>query len=298
MRQAQDKFTTFVRFFPQTYSLEQQEHKWKKQLAIAQRLVRDYVPLVRAAVADVTDVYIPGGNRELLEAAAVFYGVANCCRLELKRDLSPYVIKTTDGGSYIALVEPECTRSDPEYSPTLHLPSLVACGNMTRSSEKYPVFSWSIDSRLSSREGYWQNNWTCDYEYLYEFMTGAITDCPASAEKFGRLRSRRFLSEDGQVNVMVVRGPSEAFFERIPKLSETILRAFADDALECAKLEARDYPSQLQDLVISWSAGEFVGNTVALMVMDILYGNGTFRPLNDREKITSNLLVFSDVLPA
>jgi hypothetical protein len=41
----------------------------------------------------------------------------------------------------------------------------------------------------------------------------------------------------------------------------------------------------------------FIGNTVALMVMDILYGNETFKELTDREKITSNLLMFCDVLP-
>ena len=38
--------------------------------------------------------------------------------------------------------------------------------------------------------------------------------------------------------------------------------------------------------------GGFVSNTVALMVMDVLYGNGTFRELTDNERVTSNLLMF------
>ena len=33
------------------------------------------------------------------------------------------------------------------------------------------------------------------------------------------------------------------------------------------------------------------------MVLDILYGNGTFRPLTENERVGINLLVFSDVLP-
>ena len=33
------------------------------------------------------------------------------------------------------------------------------------------------------------------------------------------------------------------------------------------------------------------------MVMDILYSNGTFKPLTDQEKVTSNLLMFSDIIP-
>ena len=53
----------------------------------------------------------------------------------------------------------------------------------------------------------------------------------------------------------------------------------------------------MRDLVISLHAGGFVSNTVALMVMDVLYGNGTFRELTDNERVTSNLLMFCDVLP-
>jgi hypothetical protein len=53
----------------------------------------------------------------------------------------------------------------------------------------------------------------------------------------------------------------------------------------------------MRDLVISWHAGGFVSNTVAAMVMDILYSNGTFKKLTDNEKVTSDLLMFCDVLP-
>ena len=31
--------------------------------------------------------------------------------------------------------------------------------------------------------------------------------------------------------------------------------------------------------------------------MDILYSDGTFAPLTDKERVTSNLLMFTDVLP-
>jgi len=53
----------------------------------------------------------------------------------------------------------------------------------------------------------------------------------------------------------------------------------------------------MQDLVVGWEAGTFVGTKVALMVMDILYSNGTFKPLTKNEKVTSNLIMFSDKLP-
>ncbi len=49
----------------------------------------------------------------------------------------------------------------------------------------------------------------------------------------------------------------------------------------------------MRDLVISRNAVGFVSNTVAVMVMDILYGNGTFKELTDNEKVTSGLLMFA-----
>ena len=147
-----------------------------------------------------------------------------------------------------------------------------------------------LDCIAVSKEG--------DNEYLYEFMTGAITDNPANAEKFKRLRERQFLSEDNHVNIMVMKEKADDFFEKIPEVDETITKQFADAAFEYAQIVSQDYPPQMRDLIICWKVGEFGGNTTALMVMDILYGNGTFRPLTEQERITSNLILFTDVLPS
>ena len=128
-------------------------------------------------------------------------------------------------------------------------------------------------------------------------MTDAIADDIVNAEKFKRLRERQFISENNQVNLMVVRGKAEDFFAKIPELDEKFKKQFADYAFEYAQTIARDYPPQMRDLIFSWTASGFIGNGVALMVMDILYENGTFQALTDEEKITSNLILFTDVLP-
>ena len=96
---------------------------------------------------------------------------------------------------------------------------------------------------------------------------------------------------------MVMRGDQNKFFSKLPTLGEEIKKTFADYALEQAMISAKDYPPQMRDLVVDWSVGGFVGRTVALMLMDILYENGTFKPLTEEEKITSNLLMFCDRLP-
>ena len=298
VEQAGKRYTTYVCFNPETYSLELEDKCLQKKMELAKLLVREYVPQIRAAIEDVKDIYIPSGNRELFEAAAIFYAVNNKCNLGSKFNFSQYSIKTLAGGNFIAYVYIPATQSDPDYVPSQTFPPYWACGDMVRWSEKYPsIYAWSFDTRYSSRTGAWKNNLTSDYEYLYEFMTGAIENTPANKEKFDRLKARGYLTEDNKVNIMVMRDEAKAFFAKLPSLNEEIKKTFADYALEHAMLVAKNYPSQMRDLVVARYVGSFVNSTVALMVMDILYENGTFRPLTEREKVTSNLLMFCDQLP-
>ena len=294
-----DKYTTFVRFSPETYSLELNENTTKIQLRIAEDIAREYVPIVREAIKDVKDVYIPSGNRELFEAAVIFYAVANKCRISLKKDISKYLIKTTDGGCYKAFVDQKMKPSDPDYHPTLdHLPSYGSVGSMSRGSDKYPmVASWSTDTRYCSRSGGWMNNLVSDYEYLYEHVCGYISDNSANAEKYERLKERNFITADGKPAIMIVKDEYSKFFKSLPKLGDEIKSKFADAALERAMIEAKDYPPQIQDLIVYYGVNCFIGNMTALMVLDILYSNGTFKPLTEEEKITSQLIMFSDILP-
>ena len=298
IRTTGNRFTTYVNFTPLTYSREQTEQQLKTQLKIAEQLAAEYAPIVREAIADVKDVYIPGGNRELLDAAAIFYGIMNKSSISISKDLSKYNIKPTSGGHYIATVNLKASCSDPDFTPTLNPSSYWTCGNMTRISEKYPaVYSWSMDSKHCSREGTWSNNLTSDYEYLYEFLNGSLTSNAANADKFKRLKERKYLTEDNQVNIMLVKGNHQDFFGKIPALSEQFKEKYANYALETAMEDAKAYPPQMQDLVICYSANSLIGANVAVMVMDILYGNGTFRPLTENEKVTSQLIMFSDILP-
>lgn len=294
-----DKYTTLVRFKPETFSYEFDEHCTKVQLCVAEDLVREYVPAVLEAIKEVDDIYIPSGNRELFEAAVVFYAVSNKCNLKTNIDHKKYYVETTDGGRYIPYVVTKCKPSDPDYEQTLkEIPSYWSCGNMQRWSDKYPsVYSWSVDSRYSTREGYWENNLVSDYEYLYELIRGELPDTIANNEKISRLKERGYLTSDNKPAIMIVKDNYKEFFKAIPTLDESLKMRFADTALEIAMIEAKDYPPQIQDLIVYYGVKHFIGNMTALMVLDILYSNGTFKPLTEEEKITSQLIMFSDVLP-
>ncbi len=87
------------------------------------------------------------------------------------------------------------------------------------------------------------------------------------------------------------------YFDKIPGLDEEIKKQYADKVLEFAMQEAKNYPPQMQDLIIRDTVADFMGPTLSVMVLDILYANSTFRPLTENEKITANLIMFSDILP-
>ncbi len=295
-----NRYTTYVNFSPKSVSIEESENVLKMKLGAARELVEQYVPKVRAAIADFTDVYIPSGNRELFEAAVIFYGVAEKCAIPIQKDLSNYRIRTLDGGDYMVYVEIKTQIRDPEYVP--ELPEVRRdyswCGAMRRDSDKYRcVRSWSVDSRYCSRKGRWQNNWNADYDYLYEVITGKITEDDSNAEKFARLREKEYLTPDGKVNIMVVKEERETFFARIPEPDKEIVDRFAGFALEAAMQQAKEYPPQMQDRFICKFVQDFIGGVGAMMVMDILYENGTFKPLTEQERVTSQLLMFCDKLP-
>lgn len=240
VRKADNRFTTYVKFAPRTFSLEQVDKVIDRKQKVAEQLVEAYVPLIREAVADSKDIYVPGGNRELFEAAVVWYAVTNKCVISVNRDLSKYCIKTTDGGGYIPFITLDSKQSDPEYKTSRDYSAYLTCGDMRRSSGKYPnVASWSSDSKFCSRTGGWQNNLLTDYEYLYEFICGELKDSRANSEKYKRLRERGFLTKDDRVGIMIYKGKEEEFREKLPNLNEDLKKKFTEDAFELAMLDAK-----------------------------------------------------------
>ena len=298
VRTKDDRFTTYVLFSPRTWSKERVDAELGFKQRIAQRLAKEYAPAVIAAAREMKDVYTPGGNRELFEAAAVFYAISEKVDIGAadRVDISRYFIKTAAGGSFIAnaVLESEC--EDPDYVMQ-HKGDYVCCGAMTRFSSKYAgVASKAWDTRFDSRKGGWKNNLTADYDHLYEYITGRLADKKANAEKLGRLKDRGFIGKNGEVNVMIAKSTLESFCAAIPAPDKKLAEEFAESALENALNKAKQYPPQMQDLIVYYNSNP-VRTDCAMMVLDILYSDGTFKPLAERERVAANLIMFSDVLP-
>ena len=291
------KYVSYVEFTGRTYSLENMDRIRDVKLRIADQLIEKYVPVVRKCIANLQDVYIPSGNSELLEAAAIMYALRHKCTLKLGHsyDYNQYFIKTTDGGCYTVWVDLERECVDPEYK-LRNQGDFCVCGSMWRMSSKYPVKAWSIDSRLDSRTGNWQNNQNRDYEYLYELITGRLTDGPENMDKINRLKERGFIDDNGRPMIMIIKGKDTDFIDQIPELDKKSNEDFSKIALEFAMQRIKNVPPHMHDLVMADYEG-FISEEVPMMVMDKLYANGTLKPLTESEQITANLIMFCDVLP-
>lgn len=291
------KYVSYVEFTGRTYSLENMDRIRDVKLRIADQLIEKYVPVVRKCIDNLQDVYIPGGNSELLEAAAIMYALRHKCTLKLgySYDYNQYCIKTTDGGCYTVWVDLERECVDPEYK-LRNQGDFCVCGSMWRESSKYPVRAWSIDSRLDSRTGNWQNNQNRDYEYLYELITGRLTDGPENMDKINRLKERGFIDDNGRPMIIIIKGKDTDFIDQIPELDKKSNEDFSKVALEFAMQRIKNVPPHMHDLVMADYEG-FISEEVPMMVMDKLYANGTLKPLTESEQITANLIMFCDVLP-
>ncbi len=300
VRTTGNRYMTYVLFYPRKISLERHDNILREKMRVVGELVKRYVPKVRKAIEDYDNVYIPDGNRELFEAAVIFYAISNKCTLPIKTDVSKYYIKTPGGADYAVSVQLKGEIEDPDYTPLAKLAhdDYNACGDMYRDSKKYKgLNSWSCDTRLCSRQGMWQNNKAEDYEALYEWICGSLTTGPENEEKFRRLHDRGFISKDGKVMVMVVKEEMQKFFDRIPELDKEIKDEIAGFAMEQAVESAKSYPKHMQDYQIYRFFNGFITPSEALMAVDELYDSGVFKPLTEEERVTSQLLVFSDRLP-
>ena len=294
------RYTTYVKFTPKERSLEHEEAILKSKIQVADSILKNYVPKVKEAIKKITDIYIPSGNPELFEATAIFYAIANKFDLPIVKNVSPYLIKTLDGGEYYVTVNLKSEIIDPDFKPILDESTrdYSACGSMMRNSWKYPtVKAWSYDSRFSTRKGRWQNNLNTDYDAIYEVICGDIEDNKANEEKFKRLRERGFITDDGRLNVLVVKKTMEEFDALIPFPDKDQLDEFAMIAIEQAVMLAKNYTPHMQDFIVFEFVKWYVDNTIAMIVLDKLYDSGEYKPLTQSEKATANLIVFSDKLP-
>lgn len=271
----------------------------EQELAAYQRAAAQvceaYIPRVLAAVEEITpaECYCPDGDCNLLRWAAVLNVLGDCRGLDIV-DWKRFLVKRPDGGEFTAYAS---VKAGPEVPSMSHYD---ICGDMWRDiGGKYPISAWQIDTAFDVREGLWRDNLDTDYDYLYEWLTGALKKEPSQIEKYRRLRDKGYLTEEDKVNIVVYRGDLESFKRRLPEADDalrSIVRSLGEELYALAKPH---YPAHMQELCrVVCMEGGLSNGKLRISVIDRLLEQGILTLPTERQKSGLSTMLFCDVLPA
>lgn len=242
------------------------------------------------------DIYVPDGDFNLLLWSAITYSIGQKLRTKAEVDHSRFSIKRKDGGDYIAFASLEAG-----YDPGYDVSRYSYCGDMHRSSGKYPVGAWQLNTFYDSRELDWRSNDTADYEYLYEYMNGSLRKEPSQIDKYKRLYDTGYIqSQDGveSVNVIVVKNEcAPSLFNLLPKPSDAVVKMGETLDKEIYDSHKRRYPKHMQKFCQAFSSNCLSDSNIRTRVLEQLLQSGVLSEPSERHKSGINTIVNSDILP-
>ncbi len=259
-----------------------------------------YIPGLIENIAgyDRSLVYVPDGDANLLLWSAVPGAIGKKFRLADAKDSDACRVKRKDGGDYTAFATVETG-----FKVSFDESKYSACGDMYRGPGKYTVTSWQLNTYYDGRPGGWRDNLYTDYDYLYEFITGALKSGDLSqVEKYRRLRDKGYLvdgDERDEVNLIVVEKDAgkEHLNSLMPEVSDELkaLSAKLDDEIYALKKEL--YPPHMQKLCRAYSRNEMSHNEMRMRVIEKMLEGGLLALPQKKRKSGLVTLVFSDRLP-
>lgn len=290
-----DKYRTNIYITYPTKETDEARHK--VLCRYAEIICEKYIPelIERVRDYDRSLIYVPDGDCNLLFWSLVPYAIGK--KLRFNKNAEKYSVKRPDGGDYIAFATVS-TR----YKNDFNEEKYYVCGDMTRGSEKYPVSSWQLDTYYDRRSDGWRNNLYTDYEYVYEFITGALKKERSQIEKYRRLCDKGYIVDtDGQdeVNLIVVKkDEGEAHLKALlPAPSDEICALAEKLDSEIYEICRVLYPAHMQQMCRAMNTDCMAGNGMRMRVIEKMLENGQLALPSKKRANGITTLMFSDILP-
>ena len=289
-----DKYLTNMYITDPTKELCEAEHELN--VAYAKKICEVYIPKVVEALMDFdrSKLYIPDGDENLWLWSGIMFAASyqlNLC--EQDDALDEYRVRRKDGGNYVAFA---CVNRS--FDVSFDGRKYGACGSMTRGSDKYPIFSWQVTTCYDTREMGWRENLWTDYEYLYEFYTGALKKEPSQIEHYKRLRDKGYLTADDEVNLICVNHEGakwlgETPFSRsLPQANDEIRALLGELSDKLYKLREPHFPEHIRPL-----AKLYARPNLRMYIIEQLVGSGVLKLPSQKRAAGLNTLLFVDRLP-
>ncbi len=291
-----DRFQTNVAIMADTEELDAERHALCLQYAglLGEAYAKPVLQSVRAWAGK--GIYLPVNDVNLLAWALVTYACSQKLQSEkpLGKPIEDYKVKRKDGGEYVAFAMLERSFT-PGYAEERYL----SCGNMNRSSCKYPIEAWQFNTAYDSRDIDWRDNWGSDYESLYEVFTGRAPKEASRADQYQRLYDKGYLLRQGErdvVNLIVIQGQDtlDRLLPAAPAEVRELQRRLSGALFALGQAQ---YPKHMwplwQAMCDSWL---YTGDIVTRM-LERLVAEGALTLPAEVHRPGLNTILFSDTLP-
>lgn len=181
----------------------------------SKELIAKFVPLLTReyfapALESITEIpewlTVPDADLNLVKWSMVSFLAQKLIPADF--DNSKYAVKRKDGGNYVATASvmretPWRDETDKKY---------IFCGDMWRDNitENKWWKSWQVNCHWTDRDLDWSDNQTADYDKLYHFLKGELSETEANIESYKRLMDKGYLiKESGSYHCNVILCDSE-----------------------------------------------------------------------------------------
>ena len=291
------KYQSTVYIHNSSNEIEERSHELFKKYA--KIVCEKYVPLVFKCMEDykTKGIYSPLDDFNFLMYTAITFACFHKFYYKDNLHDSKYKIKRKDGGDYIAMAYlPGDNKKPLSFNHQVYSTS----NNMTRGHDNPYIQAWQVKTYYDSRNYDYMDNWTEDYCWLYEFITGKLTKEPTHADEYKRLIDKGYIaSGNGEeyANMVIAAKSYGDFHEMIPippaefqQLGEELDRMLYD-------LYKDQYPPHMQEVCRLWNSNSFSSMLMPAYVLTQLVDDGILKPLTNAQKASVNTIMFCDVLP-
>ena len=289
-----DRYLTNMYIEDPSKELCEAEHELN--VAYADKLCDIYIPGVIEALRDFdrSKLYIPGSDENLWLWSGIMFAASyqlNLC--EQDDALDRYRVRRKDGGNYVAFA---CVKRS--FDVSFDARKGGSCGSMTRGSDKYPIFSWQVNTCYDSRVMSWRENLWTDYEFLYEFYTGTLKKEPSQIEHYKRIRDKGYLTADDEVNLICINHEGAgwlsdtSFYRSLPQAYDEVRALLRELAEKLYKLREPHFPEHIRPL-----AKIYARPNLRMHIIERLIESGVLKLPSQKRAEGLNTLLFVDRLP-
>ena len=163
--------------------------------------------------------------------------------------------------------------------------------------DDFPCYLWMFNSVFDNRVYNWNYYLRREHVYLYDYLKKNLTDIEQNSEKF-RIMHQNGILINNSVNMMVTNLSLDNILEILPPIPDCFKDINHSIAKETFNIAKGEYPEHLQGLVSDLLVNALDSYEMVVAILYELLNTNILEQLKDYQKLTVNMILFSDILLA